>query len=403
MTSTLHQRPPFRAEHLGSLLRPEALLNKRLAVYRGQAKEQDFKNLEDQVVTDIVKTQLELGFKAISDGEYRRRIFWGTFFPSLNGMKEIHNPPMEMFRTYLPDIAAFVESRENPAESVVCESKISHTGKSTMVDQWEFIKSLVPKEQWGDIKLTMPAPEWYHLRYKEGKAYPKDVYANAAEYFADIAKAYQDELEILHKAGVRNVQIDDPNFAYFCAESMLDGWKKDSSNASTTDELLDAYIKLYNDCLSRHLQDMHVGLHICRGNFVGSRHFSEGGYDKIATKLFQELNVHTFYLEYDTPRAGGFEPLEYLPKNKNVILGVITSKFPKMEDKEEMKKRIYDAADMIAEGNKETREEALKRVGVSPQCGFASHEGGNSLGHQDMINKLKLVRQIADEVWPGEP
>ena len=183
---------------------------------------------------------------------------------------------------------------------------------------------------------------------------------------------------------------------------MIEGWKKDPANTRTIDNLFDAYISFYNDCFKRP-DDMHLGIHLCRGNFVGSRHFSEGGYDRIATKLFNELNVNTYYLEYDTPRAGGFEPLKQLPKDKNVILGVITSKFPEMEDKEEMKERIYQAADYAAQGANSSREEALKRLGVSPQCGFASHEDGNSLGYDDMVRKLKLVRSLADEVWPGEP
>lgn len=170
---------------------------------------------------------------------------------------------------------------------------------------------------------------------------------------------------------------------------MIEGWKKDPNNTRTIDGLFDAYISFYNDCFKRP-DDMHLGIHLCRGNFVGSRHFSEGGYDRIATKLFNELNVHTYYLEYDTPRAGGFEPLKKLPKNKNVILGVVTSKFPKMEDKEEMKDRIYKAADFVSQGTDSSKEEALKRLGVSPQCGFASHEDGNSLGYDDMVKKLKV-------------
>ena len=189
----------------------------------------------------------------------------------------------------------------------------------------------------------------------------------------------------------------------FCSEKMLKGWAEDKSNTKTADQLLDEYIQLYNDCISKRPADMHVGVHICRGNFVGSRHFSEGGYDRIATKLFQELDVDTYYLEYDTPRAGGFEPLKHLPKNKNVILGVITSKFKEMEDLEEMKKRVYEASDFVAEGNGETREQALQRMGVSPQCGFASHSSGNAVTKEDMVAKLKLVRALADSIWPDEP
>jgi methionine synthase II (cobalamin-independent) len=181
---------------------------------------------------------------------------------------------------------------------------------------------------------------------------------------------------------------------------MLSGFKRDNEDA---DALLDSYIKLYNGCLRDRPADLHVGVHLCRGNFVGSRHFSEGGYDNIATKLFQNLNVDTYYLEYDTPRAGGFEPLKELPRGKNVILGLITSKFPKMEDREELKKRVYQAAELIAQGTGESKEEALNRLGVSPQCGFASHSDGNAVVKEDMVNKLTLVRKLADDIWPGQP
>jgi len=166
--------------------------------------------------------------------------------------------------------------------------------------------------------------------------------------------------------------------------------------------MLDAYINLYNDSISKCPADMHTGVHLCRGNFIGGRHFAEGAYDIIAQKLFQNLNVNTFYLEYDTERAGGFEPLKSLPKDKNVVVGVISTKLPKLEDKEAMKRRLYKAADFVAEGSGQTREEALKRVCVSPQCGFSTHEDGYPLSEEDEKNKLKLVRQIADEVW-GEP
>ncbi|MCJ1413520.1 hypothetical protein MMC19_007626 [Ptychographa xylographoides] len=402
MSTKLHRNPPFRAEHLGSLLRPEDLLKKRADVDKGVAEIGDLKPLEDDAVKEIVDLQIKLGFHPISDGEYRRHMFWGTFFPGLEGFEEVKNPDLDNFRLYAPDTAAFLEAGHKPGESVFCTGKIKHVG-STYVDQWEYLKSLVPKDRVHECKLTLAAPNWYHLRYREGRAYPKSVYPSDVEYFADIAKAYQAELQILYDHGLRNIQIDDPNLAYFCSEKMLAGWKEDKSNTKTADELFDDYINFYNDCISKRPADMHVGVHLCRGNFVGSRHFSEGGYDRIATKLFQQLNVDTYYLEYDTPRAGGFEPLKDLPTHKNVILGVITSKFPEMEDLEEMKKKVYAAADFVAEGNHQTREEALQRLGISPQCGFASHSSGNSVVRDDMIAKLKLVRQLADAIWPGEP
>ncbi|KAH7420273.1 hypothetical protein BKA64DRAFT_561971 [Cadophora sp. MPI-SDFR-AT-0126] len=401
--ANIHRNPPFRAEHLGSLLRPKELLQKRAAFEAKQISRDDLTPIENESVDKIVKVQTDAGFRAISDGEYRRAVFWGTFFEELEGMTEIRNPPIEIFRPYVPDIAGFLEKGHKPGQSCVCTGKIRHKGKSTLVDQFEYLKTLVPEERWGDIKLTMIAPPWYHLRYRDGQAFPKEVYASDAEYLADIAQAYRAELDILYAAGVRNVQIDDPNFAYFCSEKMLAGWAEDKSNTKTPDELLDAYIQCYNDSIRDHKDKMHFGLHICRGNFMGSRHFSEGGYDRIAIKLFQDLNVSTFYLEYDTPRAGGFEPLLHLPAHKNVILGVITSKFPELEDKEKMKERLFAAADAIAKGAGQTREQALERMGVSPQCGFASHEEGNLLEWDDMKNKLALVRAIADDVWPGQP
>ncbi|KAH6678186.1 hypothetical protein B0J14DRAFT_316720 [Halenospora varia] len=397
------RNPPFRAEHLGSLLRPKEFLEKRSAFEKNELSQADLTKAEDEPITKVVKVQTDAGFRAVTDGEYRRAVFWGTFFEELEGMTEVRNPSMDLFRPYVPDIAGFIEKGHKPGQSCLCTGKIKHKGKSTLVDQFEFLKTLIPEERWGDIKLTMIAPPWYHLRYKDGLAFPKDVYATDAEYFADIAQAVRDELDILYAAGVRNVQFDDPNFAYFCSEKMLAGWAEDKSNTKTPDELLDAYIQCYNDSIKNHSSKMHFGLHICRGNFMGSRHFSEGGYDRIATKLFQTLNVSTYYLEYDTPRAGGFEPLLHLPAHKNVILGVITSKFPELEDKEKMKERLYAAADVIAKGAGQTREQALDRMGVSPQCGFASHEEGNLLGWEDMKNKLALVRSIADDVWAGQP
>jgi methionine synthase II (cobalamin-independent) len=298
---------------------------------------------------------------------------------------------------------------------------------STYVDQWNYLKNRLPAEYIKEAKLTLPAPEWYHLRYQPGKAYPKEVYANDAEYFADIAKAYRAELQVLYDAGCRNVTIDDPNLACksdrsplasgtvksrprpgrpltwfpdFCSEKMLQGFKDAGEDSEA---LLDSYIKLYNDCISQRPDDLHLGIHLCRGNFAYSRHFSEGGYDRIATKLFNEIEADTYFLEYDTDRAGGFEPLKELPPYKNVVLGVITSKFPELEDLEKLKERVYQAADFVAKGAGQSREEALKRIGVSPQCGFASHHLGNSVTREDMINKLKLVRKLADTIWPGEP
>ncbi|GKZ18835.1 hypothetical protein AbraIFM66951_009539 [Aspergillus brasiliensis] len=401
MAPQLHRNPPFRAEHLGSLLRTEELLKTKTAYEKGEISEAQLDAVENKDVKEVAETQKKLGYAAISDGEYRRHMFWGSFFPGLEGFEEVREVDADVFRPYAPDVAAFLEAGHKPGETVICTGKIKHVG-STYTKEFKYLASVVPPEEVKNLKITLAAPNWYHLRYKEGKAYPKDVYSSDEEYFGDIAKAVQAELQELYDVGCRNVQFDDPNLAYFCSEKMLAGWKEDSLNVRSADETFEQYIKLYNDSISKRPADMHIGVHLCRGNFVGSRHFSEGGYDRIATKLFKELNVDTYYLEYDTPRAGGFEPLKELPTHKNVILGVVTSKFAALEDKEEMKKRVYDAAKFIAEGNNISLEQALNQVGVSPQCGFASHREGNAIDRDGMIAKLKLVREIANDIWPGQ-
>ncbi|KKA28880.1 hypothetical protein TD95_000279 [Thielaviopsis punctulata] len=405
---------PFRAEHMGSLLRPPALTAQRLRL-DGQnslaiAADPTLNALEDAAIKDIVQRQMAWGFRGLTDGEFRRHQFWGTFFPGLQGFEEIDLPDWSMFRTYVPDIGAFsnphkypnltksAESGHRPGESLVCIGKIKHTG-SQYLREWSFLKSLVPPDRVCDLKLTLPAPEWYHLRYKPGAAYSSAIYANDGEYFADIAAAYRTELAALYDAGVRNVTIDDPNLAYFCSEAMLDGFKAAGEDAQA---LFEAYIKLYNDCLSERPADMHVGLHLCRGNFSYSRHFSSGGYERVAERLFREVSVDTFFLEYDTERAGGFEPLVHVPAGKNVVLGVVSSKHGRLEDVCELKARVHKAAGFMAKGAGQTVEQALQRMGVSPQCGFASHHLGNAVTEADMEAKMKLVRQLANEIWPGE-
>jgi len=266
----------------------------------------------------------------------------------------------------------------------------------------KLVQAFVPKEEWRNIKLTMITPSWFHMRYKQGSAYTSEAYKSEADYFKDVATAYSKELEVLYEAGLRNVQFDDPNMAYFCSKSFRDGWAQDKDNTGSVDDLLDSYIKLYNDSIAKCPADMHTGIHLCRGNFIGGRHFAEGAYDIIAQKLFTTLNVNTFYLEYDTERAGGFEPLKYLPKNKNVIVGCVSTKLRQLEDKEEMKRRIHKAAEIIAAGTKQTKDEALNQIGISPQCGFSTHETGYPLSDEDQSSKLQLIREIANEVW-GEP
>ncbi|KAK5048201.1 hypothetical protein LTR84_005871 [Exophiala bonariae] len=403
---TLHHAPPFRAEHMGSLLRPQDLLDVRARIRDEDTSPEQagLPAVEKKAVGNIVKTQLDLGYKGVGSGEFNRTRFWGLFWDELDGTIRLQDADASMFRLYHPDVVSLIEKDRKvmPGDSVIAGTKIRHNGTESNLHELKLVQEFVPKEEWGNIKLTMITPAWFHMRYKQGKAYTPEAYTSEAEYFKDVAAAYARELEVLYEAGLRNVQFDDPGLAYFCSNQFRDGWAADKDNVGTVDDLLDAYIKLYNDSLANIPSDLHTGVHLCRGNFIGGRHFAEGAYDIIASKLFQNLNVDTFYLEYDTERAGGFEPLKYLPKNKNVIIGAISTKLRKLEDKEEIKQRIYKAADVVAEGSKQTREEALKRIGLSPQCGFSTHESGYPLSDEDQSAKLALIREIADEIW-GEP
>ncbi|KAF4501217.1 5-methyltetrahydropteroyltriglutamate-homocysteine methyltransferase [Fusarium agapanthi] len=396
---------PFRAEHMGSLLRPQALLDVREQIReKGLSPENaGLETVENDAVKDVVKMQQDLGFKAVTSGEFTRTRFWGLMWDEFEGTTQLSDADASMFRLYHPDVVSLIETDRQvmPGESVIAGGKLSHSPEKSVsnLHELKLVQKFVPKEDWGSIKLTMITPAWFHMRYKQGKAYTPEAYKNDEEYFKDVAKVYQDELDQLYKAGLRNVQFDDPGMAYFCSQKFRDGWAADSDNIGTVDDLLDAYIKLYNDSLSKIPSDMHTGIHLCRGNFIGGRHFAEGKYDIIAEKLFRNLNVSTFYLEYDTERAGGFEPLQFLPKDKNVVVGVISTKLPQLEDKEEMKKRVLSAADWVAKGTGVSQKEALQRISVSPQCGFSTHESGYPLNLEEEKRKLALVRDIADEVW----
>ncbi|KAI0321405.1 UROD/MetE-like protein [Amylostereum chailletii] len=388
-------RPPFRAEHIGSLKRPAYLLEKRAQLDKGEITKDDLAVVEHQAIQEIVKMQTDVGIHAYTDGEFTRHMFYDGVFDNLDGMEYLPDVPLEMFMDYVPDTAAFKHHSFKKAASYICKGKLVRS-KPFYVSQFEHLKSLVAPEEHKNIKLTICAPEWFHLRHGP-YAYNKEVYKSDEEYFSDIAIAYQQEISELYSLGCRNLQFDDPLLAYFCAESMITGMTEQGVDH---ERLLQLYINVYNDCLRGVPADMNVGVHLCRGNFKDGRHFSEGGYDRIATKLFRELNVNCYYLEYDTERAGTFEPLKHLPKDKVVVLGLITSKFPQLEDVEDLKKRIYSAAETISQGTEpRTKEEALNQICISPQCGFASHSEGNTIDDSDVVKKLSLVVKTAKEVW----
>ncbi|CAM1502434.1 Fc.00g044180.m01.CDS01 [Cosmosporella sp. VM-42] len=410
---------PFHADHIGSLIRPEDLSKTQQRADGGLASHLELLSAQKSAIADIVQKQQSHDVRALSSGEFDRKYYFSGFFEKLEGFREVEPVPWELTRLSAPPIAALRKAGQQYPMAAICEGKIRYT-KSPYLDNWTLLRDCVPKEQWGECKFTMPPPCYFHLRLASGKCYSADAYANDEEFFADVAKAYQQELKTLYDEGLRNVQIDDPTLAYFCSDEMLQALRDEGVDP---DKLFDTYLKAHNDCIAERPEGLHVGLHVCRGqqlplhrststayaytmigNFSKSMHFSEGSYEKIAEKFFAVLNYDTFFLEYDNPRSGGFEPLRFLPKHKNVVLGVVTTKDPGLEDAAAIKEKVKQAAQIIAEGQGRTVEEAMENIGISPQCGFASVAvGAEGMTEEKMFAKLKLVKDVARELWPDRP
>ncbi|KAJ0123735.1 hypothetical protein J7T55_012204 [Diaporthe amygdali] len=411
MPPTRKQGPPFRAEHIGSLLRPPQLRNAILEPEK--STQAALAEITSTAVTDIVTTQCELGFSAPTDGEYQRILFLGSFHLALAGFEDVVDPPIprQAFRTYLPDVADFLRRGEAIPYTTMCTGRIRHELDRPIYEkEFVYLRSVVEKlEREGGgrrkasivPKLTLVSPLWYYTLYRKGYAYPQDVYAHDDEYLADLSLAFRKEIDLLYGIGCRNIQVDDPYLTGFCDERVVAGFEADGDD---TRKILTKYLRFYNSSLAGKPADLHVGMHMCRGNYINSRHFTTGSYDQIAEALFgQSEAFDTFYLEYDDSRSGTLEPLRHLPRDKNVILGVVSSKFPALEDPNELKARVLQAAQYVAEGTGQTPQQALQQLGVSPQCGFASHVLGNAITAEDMLAKLRLVRQVADALWPGQP
>ncbi|KAF4550503.1 Hypothetical protein D9617_17g047710 [Elsinoe fawcettii] len=389
------RRPPYRAEHVGSLLRPDELRDAVL----GQTKlpQEQLDKLADQAIKDVVNKQLDLGFHAPTDGEYRRALFLLGFHDKVQGFEEVEGLEQSRFRTYMSDIADFIDRGEGIPYKLICTGKIKHV-KPIYLDEYKFLRAQAPSGE--QVKVTIISPLWYYQVFRSGQAYLDSAYSSDEEYLADLAVAYRAELDVLYENGCRNIQIDDPYLTAYCDERVARGFAADGMSILV---LLERYIEFYNKVLADRPDDFHIGIHLCRGNYIGSRHFSQGSYESIASTVLARLDVDTFYLEYDNDRSGGFEPLRHVPPHTNVILGVVSSKFPELEDVALLKSRVLEAAEKTASGAGQTRDQALQRMGVSPQCGFASHAKGNAVTMEDMFKKLSLVRRLADEIWPGEP
>ena len=362
--------PPFRAEHIGSLLRPAALLELRKGFAAGRVDAAALRAGEDMAIREAVALQERVGLKLATDGEFRRRSYHSYFFAQLGDIEPDWTPPDSSDSALTPRRAV------QPAARIRSRLEWKHP---IHVDDFNFLKSatkLTPK-------ITIPGPCALHFRGGD-KAALASAYQNMDSFWADTVTAFRRELEALAAAGCAYVQIDETAFAKFGdpdVQQMLaargDDWSR----------LIDLYIEVTND-VTRGFPSMVIGMHLCRGNRAGQFH-SEGSYEEVSDRLFNKLSIDTFWLEYDSPRAGDFSPLRHCPKDKNIVLGLVSTKSPEMESPDGLKRKIEAATPFVA----------LDRLAISPQCGFASVDIGNPITPAVQEAKLRLVADVARDVW----
>lgn len=377
---TLRTTPPFRADHVGSFLRPKYLLEAREQFFvRKEISAEQLRAVEDRAITEIVKFQADVGLQSITDGEFRRTYFHIDFLEQLGGVK-----------TDIPVTVKRADGTEELAPPVIrVIDKVRHA-KNIQLADFQYLKAQVEAlggQPQGALmpKVTIPSPTMLHFRGGRAgisrEAYPELDPA----FYDDVAKAYGDELKSLADAGCTYVQMDDTNLAYLCDEKMREAARQRGDDPN---ELPHRYAQFINKVVAQKPAGMTLAMHLCRGNFK-STHAAAGNYEPVAEALLSEMKLDAFFLEYDDDRSGDFRPLRYLSKGKIVVLGLVTTKFGAMESKDVLKRRIDEAAQYAP----------LDQLCLSPQCGFSSTVHGNNIAVEDQRNKLRLVVETAQEVW----
>lgn len=362
-------RPPFRADHIGSLLRPRTL---RDAFRKHAAKElsdADFRGAQDDAIRDVVRLQEDCGLQVATDGEFRRISYWEKFVRLTAGL--VVKDAVFKFHDE--------HGHESDFTAPYAHAKVSRRSPIT-ADEYGFLRSATALTG----KITMPSPSTMHF-YRFTDWGDKAVYADPAAFFVDLGKVYQQEIAELAAAGCRYVQLDEVAIAILCDPAAREKVKKAGGNP---DQLVDLYVEAINQAVKGKPDGVTVGVHVCRGNYKGM-YLSEGGYDSVGERFFGNTNVNHFLLEFDTPRAGGFDPLRFVPKNKGVVLGLVSSKRPELESPDVLKRRAEEAAKYVD----------ASRLAISPQCGFASTMGGNPVTEEHERAKLRLCVDAARAIW----
>ncbi|TFY77838.1 hypothetical protein EWM64_g6176 [Hericium alpestre] len=409
-----HQRtsPPFRAEQIGSLRRPDELVKKRLAYDAGACSKEELEQAEDRAIKHAVDLQREAGVKTITDGEFRRRYFYDGFWDSLDGMTFVPQCPPEKFSQLT------TARRTTPHPSWMCTGRLKRS-KPIYGPQFDGLKKFVTSDvsdfvllifdyfnvmfysqEVPRLKIAMAAPEFLYIIHRE-HTYDEGVYNNIDEYFDDLVKIYREEIADLYARGCRNLQIDDPWLTFLADERTV---TRMMAAGIDIDDELTRFIRLLNDCLEGRPKDMTVGLHLCRNNARDGRYFAEGSYETIAVRLFNELKVDIFYLEYDSEKAS-LEPLRFFPTDKLIVLGLVATKNPELEDPDDLELKVHEAAHTIAHGQHRTCATVLDQICISPQCGFASSwEGHANVPEPAEKRKLQLLNKASPSAffssWP---
>ena len=375
MTTRTH--PPFRADHVGSFLRPKYLLDAREQFFVQQSiSAEQLRRVEDKAITEIVQFQQDVGLQSITDGEFRRTYFHIDFLAQLGGVK-----------TDIPVLVQRPDGSEELSPPVIrVIDKVRHIENIQLAD-FEYLKSQVALS--GNAahtpKVTIPSPTMLHFR--GGRAgISRDAYPELdPAFYDDVARAYGEELQSLADAGCSYVQMDDTNLAYLCDEKMREAAR---SRGDDPNELPHRYAQFINKVVAHKPAGMTLAMHLCRGNFK-STHAAAGNYEPVAEALLAEMNLDAYFMEYDDARSGDFRPLRFLPKGKTVVLGLVTTKFGEMESKDLLKRRIDEASKYAP----------LDQLCLSPQCGFSSTVHGNNIAVEAQRSKLRLVIETAQAVW----
>ena len=369
--------PPFRADHVGSLLRPQELLQARERRQTGEISAAALRQIEDRCIRDVVKMQEDIGLESITDGEYRRTIWHADFLRQINGVivKEGVAAQSGVARKFQ---SGNEEIERTPTRFEITSGLNRSHGIET--DNFKYLASVTNHTP----KVCIPSPTILHMRGGRD-AIDKHAYPDMEDFYADLARVYREEIRGLADLGCTYLQLDDPNLAYLCDEKMREGVRHIGEDPN---QLPRTYARLINECIKNRPDNMTVCMHICRGNFR-SAWAAEGGYDPVAEILFNEFKLDGFFLEYDSPRAGSFSPLRFVPSDKKIVLGLITTKTGDLEKAEDIQRRIDEASRYVS----------LERLALSPQCGFSSTVLGNNITVEAELAKLSLVVNVAHEVW----